>query len=313
MADLASPDRVLIGSEQNDAGIAAAQTLASVYDRWVATENIIHTNLWSSELSKLAANAFLAQRISSINAISAVCDASGADVQEVARAVGADSRLGSKFMAASVGFGGSCFQKDILNLVYLSESLNLPEVARYWQAVVDMNEYQRNRFATRIVQSMFDTVSNKKFAILGFAFKKDTGDTRETSAVNVCTRLLEEGAILNIYDPKVTKETIIMELEHFIKDERTRSFIHSNIRYPTSVSEAVEEASAIVIMTEWDEFRMENCDYAAHYDKMMKPAFLFDGRLVTDPRAMGALGYSAYVIGKPVDTATNSFLYHEDA
>ena len=201
--DLQSPDRVLIGGDSDEAGQRAVKTLVDLYSQWVPRERIITTNLWSSELSKLTANAFLAQRISSINSISAVCEATGADVDEVANAIGRDSRIGPKFLKASVGFGGSCFQKDILNLVYLSQQLGLDEVAHYWQGVVDINEYQRRRFAHKMISSMFDTVSGKKIAILGFAFKKDTGDTRETSAISICTTLLEEGAKLHIYDPKV--------------------------------------------------------------------------------------------------------------
>ena len=301
MTDLDMPDRVLIGGEQDEAGLKAIETLSSVYTRWVPKERIITTNLWSSELSKLAANAFLAQRISSINAISAICDVSGADVQEVSRAIGSDSRLGAKFLNASVGFGGSCFQKDVLNMVYLSEALRLPEVANYWYSVIQMNDYQRDRFAARMVQTMYDTVCGKKLAIFGFAFKKDTGDTRESSAINVCARMLEEGALLRIYDPKVTKEMMVMELEYFIKDERVRKLIHTNITYCASTVEAVEGASAIAIMTEWDEFKPKNCDYAGLIKHMLRPAFLFDGRLLTEPREMEALGYKAYTIGKPTD------------
>ena len=203
MKDLNNPDRVLIGGGDDEAGQAAVEKLASVYRSWVPDSQIIRTNLWSSELSKLVANAFLAQRISSINAISAVCEATGADVSEVARAVGKDTRIGPKFLQASVGFGGSCFQKDILNLVYLSECLGLEEVAQYWKSVIDINEYQKRRFAQKMIQTMFDTVSGKKIAILGFAFKKDTGDTRETCAISICATLIEEGAFVHIYDPKV--------------------------------------------------------------------------------------------------------------
>lgn len=304
MTDLDKPDRVLIGGEQDEAGLKAIQTLSDVYARWVPRERIITTNLWSSELSKLAANAFLAQRISSINAISAICDVSGADVQEVSRAIGADSRLGSKFLNASVGFGGSCFQKDVLNMVYLSEALRLPEVANYWYSVIQMNDFQRDRFAARMVQTMYDTVCGKKLAIFGFAFKKDTGDTRESSAINVCARMLEEGALLQIYDPQVSKETIVMELEYFITDERVKKLIHTNITYCTSAVEACKGASAIAILTEWDEFKPANCDYKACLDNMLRPAFLFDGRLLTEPQAMEAMGFKAYVIGKPLAVAS---------
>lgn len=301
MADLDKPDRVLIGGDQDEAGLRSIQTLCDVYARWVPRERIITTNLWSSELSKLAANAFLAQRISSINAISAICDVSGADVTEVSRAIGADSRLGPKFLNASVGFGGSCFQKDVLNMVYLSEALRLPEVANYWYSVIQMNDYQRDRFAARMVQSMYDTVSGKKIAVFGFAFKKDTGDTRESSAINVCARMLEEGALLQIYDPQVSKETIIMELEYFVKDERVRKLIHTNITYCKTALEASKDANAIAILTEWDEFKPAKCDYKAHHAQMVRPSFLFDGRLLTEPREMEKIGFKAYTIGKPTD------------
>ena len=301
MVDLANPDRVLIGCEAGEQGQAALAALASVYAHWVPQDRIISTNLWSSELSKLAANAFLAQRISSINAISAVCDATGADVDEVSNAIGKDSRLGAKFLRASVGFGGSCFQKDILNLVYLAESLNLPEVAEYWHAVVKMNEYQRDRFTKRVVQTMLDTVNRKKFAIFGFAFKKDTGDTRESSAINVCTQLLEEGAILNIYDPQVRKETIIADLEYFCaENERVKKLIYTNINFCGSAADATEGAAAICVLTEWDEFRMDQCDYKGHFARMEKPAFIFDGRLVTNAVALKEIGFCPYVIGKPL-------------
>ena len=199
------PDRVLIGGEETPEGRKAIETLCWIYEHWIPKENILTTNTWSSELSKLAANAMLAQRISSINSLSAVCEATGADVSEVARAIGLDSRIGAKFLQASVGFGGSCFQKDLLNLVYICEKLNLPEVAQYWQKVIDMNEYQKERFSQKIIDSLFNTVSEKRLAILGFAFKKNTGDTRETPAISVCKTLLDEGAKLHIYDPKVRK------------------------------------------------------------------------------------------------------------
>eukprot|EP00758_Cryptobia_borreli_P003175 Tbor_TRINITY_DN3580_c0_g1::TRINITY_DN3580_c0_g1_i1::g.2831::m.2831/K00012/UGDH, ugd; UDPglucose 6-dehydrogenase len=311
MSDLATPDRVLIGGESDERGQAAIKTLSDVYARWVPRARIITTNLWSSELSKLAANAFLAQRISSINSISAICDASGANVDEVSNAIGADSRLGSKFLKASVGFGGSCFQKDILNLVYLAETLNLPEVAEYWLAVVKINEFQKSRFSERIVKDMFDTVSNKTIAILGFAFKKDTGDTRESAAINVCANLLVEGALLNIYDPKVTKETIIADLLGHIprEDTRTRDFVHTNIRYTSSAIEATKGASALCILTEWDEFKQEECDYAAHYAQMEKPAFLFDGRMMTRSKDMHDIGFQSFVIGDPHLMSVKGFLF----
>lgn len=309
IADLMKPDRVLIGGDQDEAGLRAIQTVADIYANWVPRDRIITTNLWSSELTKLTANAFLAQRISSINAISAVCEATGADVDEVSRAVGADSRLGPKFLKASVGFGGSCFQKDILNLVYLSECLNLPEVAEYWYGVIKINDYQRQRFAEKIIKTMFDTVSNKRFAILGFAFKKDTGDTRESSSIVICARLLEEGAHLNIYDPQVTHEQIIADLREYVTDERTRRFIDTNITFCTSHTQAAERAHAIVILTEWDEFKAYN--YKQLYDNMVQPAFLFDGRAIVDINAMRNIGFEAYCIGKPAPSRAADFFYEE--
>merc|ERR1712151_882448 len=214
MKDLSAPDRVLIGGSTCTDGVAAASVLADIYANWVPREKILTTNLWSSELSKLVANAMLAQRVSSMNSISQLCEETGADVTEVSRAIGADSRIGAKFLGASVGFGGSCFQKDILNLVYICESEGLHEVARYWQMVVDMSEHQRASFAGRIISSLFNTVTNKKIAILGFAFKKDTGDVRETPALTVCHMLMQDGALVHVYDPKVKKEDAMTEFKY---------------------------------------------------------------------------------------------------
>lgn len=224
-----------------------------VYQHWIPKEKILTTNTWSSELSKLAANAFLAQRISSINSLSAVCEATGADVSEVARAIGLDSRIGPKFLQASVGFGGSCFQKDILNLVYICEGLNLPEVAAYWQQVIDMNEYQKLRFSQKIIECLFNTVSDKRISILGFAFKKNTGDTRETPAITVCKTLLEEGAKLHIYDPKVEPEQIIYELTSPYVTENPEN-VKKAVQIHNDPYVAVRGTHAIVICTEWDEF-----------------------------------------------------------
>ena len=165
--DLLNADRVLIGGQQTPSGKAAIQSLVDVYSNWLSPKQILTTNVWSSELSKLTANAFLAQRISSINALSALCEATEADVDEVAHAIGTDSRIGPKFLKASVGFGGSCFQKDILNLVYLCRHFNLPEVANYWEQVIIMNDYQKYRFAKSIITTLFNTVNGKKNSILG--------------------------------------------------------------------------------------------------------------------------------------------------
>ena len=278
--DLKNPDRVLIGGDETPEGQKAVRALCAVYEHWVPKEKILTTNTWSSELSKLAANAFLAQRISSINSISALCEATGADVEEVATAIGMDQRIGNKFLKASVGFGGSCFQKDVLNLVYLCEALNLPEVARYWQQVIDMNDYQRRRFASRIIDSLFNTVTDKKIAILGFAFKKDTGDTRESSSIYISKYLMDEGAHLHIYDPKVPREQIVVDLSHpgvSADDQVSRLVTISKDPY-----EACDGAHALVICTEWDMFK--ELDYERIHKKMLKPAFIFDGRRVLDSR-----------------------------
>eukprot|EP01062_Namystynia_karyoxenos_P060257 TRINITY_DN5179_c0_g2_i1.p1 TRINITY_DN5179_c0_g2~~TRINITY_DN5179_c0_g2_i1.p1 ORF type:complete len:517 (+),score=249.57 TRINITY_DN5179_c0_g2_i1:110-1552(+) len=296
VSDLLNPDRVLIGGDVDEQGQAAVEKLASVYGRWVPRERIITTNLWSSELSKLVANAFLAQRISSINAISAVCEATGADVDEVARAIGRDSRIGPKFLKASVGFGGSCFQKDILNLVYLSSCMGLEEVARYWMGVIDINEYQRRRFAQKMIQTMFDTVSGKKIAVLGFAFKKDTGDTRESSAISVCGTLLEEGAHVHIYDPKVSEQQMRNDLADYIEDEAVVKKLPQLVTVAKSAMEAARDAHCVAILTEWDEFR--TIDYEAMYEQLKKPAFLFDGRAIVDQSKLREIGYDVYCIGK---------------
>ncbi len=298
MSDLENPDRVLIGGESPEA-IAA---LVAVYARWVPRERILTTNLWSSELSKLAANAFLAQRISSINAISALCEATQADVDEVANAIGKDSRIGPKFLKASVGFGGSCFQKDILNLVYLCEFYGLHEVARYWEQVVTMNDHQKSRFARNIVRTLFNTVSGKRVAILGFAFKKDTNDTRESAAIYVCRDLLNEQATLAIYDPKVSLAQIRADLEYAFAQEagglteRHRALIRENVHvYPTAL-EAAREAHGVAVLTEWDEFK--RIDPAELFAAVYKPAFLFDGRNLLDHKAYLRQGFEVYAIGK---------------
>lgn len=293
--DLLFPDRVLIGGELTVAGQDALESLTSVYGHWVPREKIITTNTWSSELSKLAANAFLAQRISSINAISAVCESTGADVSEVAHAIGMDSRVGSKFLRASVGFGGSCFQKDVLNLVYLCECLNLPEVAAYWQQVIEMNEYQKRRFANRIIEALFNTVTNKKIAIFGFAFKKDTGDTRESASIYICKYLMDEGAKISIYDPKVDYDQVISDLTHPTISENPKR-VSDLVTITTDPYEAAKSAHAVIICTEWDEFM--TYDYQRIYDNMLKPAFLFDGRMILDHQALLRMGYHVETIGK---------------
>ncbi len=292
MEDLERPDRVLIGGDPTPAGRAAVQVLADIYARWVPRERILTTNLWSSELSKLAANAFLAQRISSINSISALCEATGADVDEVAHAIGRDARIGPRFLKASVGFGGSCFQKDILNLAYLCEHFGLPEVAAYWESVVRMNDYQKRRFSRRIVHALFNTVADKRIAILGFAFKKDTNDTRESPAIYVCRDLLEEGARLAVFDPKVAPAQVRADLG--IDAASTRVSFHAD---PYS---AAAGAHAVVLLTEWDVFRPDRTDYARVFAAMEKPAFFFDGRNLTDLAALRAIGFEAHGIGKGI-------------
>ncbi len=296
--DLLKPDRILIGGDNT----TAIEKLADVYKHWVPDDKIIRTNLWSSELSKLTANAFLAQRVSSINAISALCEATGADVDEVAGAIGTDSRIGPRFLKASVGFGGSCFQKDILNLVYLCEHFGLPEVAKYWEQVVAMNDYQKRRFSTRIVKKMFNTVSDKKIAIWGFAFKKDTNDTRESAAIYVCRDLLEERARLTIYDPKVSLDQIRADLEYLmagpggVLTEAQKELLYKNVTVANSAESAADGAHAIAVMTEWDEFC--DCDFGSIYETMMKPAFVFDGRNVLDAQKLSEIGFEIESIGK---------------
>lgn len=286
--DLLEPDRVLIGGEESPEGEAAIQTLVDVYAKWVPSEKILTTNVWSSELSKLTANAFLAQRISSINAISALCEATDADVDEVASAIGTDSRIGPKFLKSSVGFGGSCFQKDVLNLVYLCEHYGLTEVAEYWEQVIKINDYQRKRFVTRMVKTLFNTVAGKKIAILGFAFKKDTNDTRESSSIYICRDLLEEQAELHIYDPKVKEAEIRRDLG--VGED------HPLVHIASSAEAACEGAHALAILTEWDEF--QSLDFESIHANMLKPAFLFDGRNILDLSALREIGFECHAVGR---------------
>lgn len=286
--DLENPDRILIGGDQTPDGLVAIQHVVNIYAQWVPAAKILTTNVWSSELSKLTANAFLAQRISSINSISALCEATGANVDEVAHAIGMDRRIGSKFLQSSVGFGGSCFQKDILNLVYLCEHFGLPEVAAYWNAVIEMNDYQKHRFGRRIVSTMFNTVSEKKIAVLGFAFKKDTNDTRESAAADVCKDLLDEQALLSIYDPQVPEAQIRSDLGLAADD--------ASITVCTGAYAATKDAHAVLILTEWDEFKA--IDFKKVYDHMHLPAFLFDGRNLLDLDTLRKIGFDASGIGR---------------
>ncbi len=293
VSDMENPDRILIGGEQTPEGQAALEALVSVYANWVPREKIITTNLWSSELSKLVANAFLAQRISSINSISALCEATGADVNEVARAIGTDSRIGPKFLKASVGFGGSCFQKDILNLVYLCESYNLTQVAAYWRSVVEINDYQKSRFVEKIVRTLFNTVSGKRIAILGFAFKKDTNDTRESAAIHIVRDLLTENAHVAVYDPRVSKETMHRDLLEVGVSQHT---LDANLEIVADPYAAADQAHALATLTEWDEFR--DLDLPRLHNLMLKPAFVFDGRAILPADALAKHGFEAFIIGK---------------
>ncbi|KAJ7058629.1 UDP-glucose/GDP-mannose dehydrogenase [Mycena amicta] len=295
ISDLFSPDRVLIGSLQTPEGKNACAALANVYANWVPENRILTVGLWSSELSKLAANAMLAQRISSVNALSAICEATGANIDEVAHAVGYDSRVGPKFLKASVGFGGSCFQKDILNLVYLSESLHLPEVAAYWRQVVEMNEYQKRRFSKRVVDTLFNTITGKHIAVLGFAFKADTGDTRESAAITLIRDFLSERAFVNIYDPKVAESQIWLDLSEACPNMTLES-IKKQVKICKSVVEAARATEAVVIATEWKEFK--TVAWAEVYQHMKKPAFVFDGRLLVDAEELSKIGFKVTTIGR---------------
>lgn len=291
--DLMKPDRVLIGGEESAEGREAIQALVDVYASWIPREKILTTNVWSSELSKLTANAFLAQRVSSINAISELCELTGADVDEVAAAIGMDSRIGPKFLKASVGFGGSCFQKDILNLVYIAKSYGLNEVADYWEQVIIMNDHQKQRFAENIVKRLYNTVSGKKITFLGWAFKKDTNDTRESPAIYVADMLLNEEAEIIIYDPKVTEERIFEDLDYL----KTRSPEENRrlVKVVTDPYEACEKTHAIAVLTEWDEFK--EYDWKKIFHSVTKPAFVFDGRKLLDSKNMKEIGFAYSSIG----------------
>lgn len=287
--DMENPDRVLIGSMDNPAGKAARDELIKIYERWVPREKLITTNLWSSELSKLVSNAFLAQRISSINSISGLCEVTEADVDEVARAVGKDSRIGPKFLRAGIGFGGSCFRKDILNLVYLCEHFGLHPVAEFWQQVIAINDFQMQRFVQRILRAMFNTVVDKKIALFGFAFKPDTGDTRDSPAIHVSRMLLSERAKLCITDP------------HAIPNARKdMEGVEGKISYESDPYEAAKGAHAIALMTEWEQYR--SLDYRRIFENMEKPAFIFDGRNHLDHQELFDIGFNVYSVGRPERT-----------
>ncbi len=284
--DLENPDRVLIGSQQTASGLEARDELVAVYANWVTAEKIVTSNIWSSELSKLVANAFLAQRISSINAISSLCEKTDADVNEVARAVGLDARIGSRFLNASVGFGGSCFKKDILNLVYLCRHYGLALEADYWEGVVEINEHQKERFVHNMLTTMFNTLAGKKICLFGFAFKANTGDTRETPALTVAKRLAAENAQVVVTDPQA------------LENAKTDTLgIEGDIRFEPDPYAAASGCHALAIMTEWEIYR--DLDYQTIFESMQKPAFVFDGRNITDHEQLFEIGFNVFPIGKP--------------
>jgi UDPglucose 6-dehydrogenase len=295
ISDMQNPDRILIGGDIDTLeGREAIDTLVSVYSTWIPKERILTTNLWSSELSKLTANAFFSQRVSSINAISELCEKTGADVQEVAHAIGTDSRIGPKFLKASVGFGGSCFQKDILNLVYISRSYGLTEVADYWEQVIVLNDHQKRRFARNIVKTLYNTVSGKKIAFLGWAFKKDTNDTRESAAIYVADALVSERAQISVCDPKVKLTQMLNDLNYL--DTRTEKENGAHLHFFNDPYEACKDAHAIAVLSEWDEF--SSYDWQRIFDGMLKPAFVFDGRNLLDDKQLKEIGFIVYSLGK---------------
>jgi len=284
--DLEYPDRVLIGSRYTQSGLKARDELMEIYANWVPDERIITSNIWSSELSKLVANAFLAQRISSINSFTALCEKSGADITEVARAVGTDSRLGPKFLNASVGFGGSCFKKDILNLVYLCKHYGLEEIADYWESVIRINDYQMGRFVLTMLGAMFNTLAGKRLCLFGFAFKANTGDTRESPAIHISKRLMEEKVELVITDPKA--------MNNAMKD---LDGIEGNVSYIEDPYEASANCDAIAVVTEWGLYA--DLDFKRIYESMVKPAFIFDGRNILDHEGLFEIGFNVFPVGKP--------------
>ncbi len=292
IGDMQKPDRVLIGGRDSASGAEAVERLVELYEHWVPRERIITTNLWSSELSKLAANAFLAQRVSSINSISALCEKTGADVTEVARAIGLDHRIGSEFLRASIGFGGSCFKKDILNLVYLCENEGLPGVATYWRQVVEMNELQQKRFFTRILSAMFNTLGGKRIAVFGASFKAHTADVRESPGLTLSRRLLEEKAQVVITDPRALDNARQALVE-----------VGNEVVFEEDPYAAARGAHAIVLVTDWPSFGA--LDYQAIYSGMEKPAFVFDGRNMLYHDRLRQIGFEVYAVGKPARTTLN--------
>ncbi len=294
--DLVNPDRVLIGGDNPE----AIESLAAIYKYWVPEEKILRTNIWSSELAKLTANAFLAQRISSINSISALCEATGADVREVSRAIGSDSRIGTKFLDSGPGFGGSCFKKDILNLVYLADFFGLPEVATFWESVVKLNTWHQNRISQLITKNLFGTLSNKKIIILGFAFKANTNDTRESAAIQICKDLLEEGAYLVIHDPKVSPRQIETDLKKAIFqtnqiEDKSNNIRESNWSFANNLSSIFKDADAVVVLTEWDIYKSINWNDVSNL--MRHPAWIFDTRSIIQGIDVKESGLNFWQIG----------------
>lgn len=294
ISDLHRPDRVLIGGDESIEGRKAIDLLAGVYENWVPAEKILKTNIWSSELSKLVANAFLAQRISSINSISALCEKTGANVEEVSKAIGMDTRIGSKFLKPSVGFGGSCFQKDILNLVYICRSYGLNEVADYWDNVLKINDFQKFRFADAILDALNNTLSDKKITFLGWAFKKDTNDSRESAAIYIADRLMEDKGEIHVYDPKVSEQRMLDDLNYL--NTRSHDENVKLLHYTKDPYEAMRDSFAIAVITEWDEFK--TYDWEKVYKNMLKPAYIFDGRNILDHEALRKTGFIVRAIGK---------------
>ena len=287
--NLENPDRILIGSRETESGLKARETLVEIYANWIPREKIITSNIWSSELSKIVSNAFLAQRISSVNAISALCEKTDADIAEVARVVGMDSRIGNKYLNASVGFGGSCFKKDILNLVYLCRHYGLSEAADYWEGVVKINQYQQERFTLNMLTAMFNTMADKKICLFGFSFKANTGDTRESPAIFIAKKLLEEKAEIVITDPQALRNA-----------KADLAGIEGKISFIEDPYKAAAGSHAIAVMTEWDIYR--DLDYQQIYDTMIKPASLFDGRNIIDHKKCHKIGFNVYPLGKPALT-----------
>ena len=292
--DLKNPDRILIGGEDDE----AIKVLSSIYSSWINKSKLIITNIWSSELSKLTANAFLAQRISSMNAISALCEKTGAVVKDVARAVGTDSRIGREFLASGPGFGGSCFKKDILNLIYLCEYYGLSEASEYWLNVLKINEWQQTRISNVVIDKLFGSVSGKKIAILGFAFKANTNDTRESPAINICNNLIEEGAVLTIHDPRVTEEQIEIEFKNLMKNKNHKTNESKTWKFCKSVDEAIFNSHAVLILTEWKEYGL--LDWHKYEKKMIKPSWIFDTRSIINIQRLRDTNLNLWSIGNNI-------------